>query len=240
MLTAAAAVRLARTSAGAQLARGLSYSKYPFLRDLGLNEENHGVFNGQWGGSGDLVTSVNPATGEEIARVRVGTPGDYETTLAAMEDAKKVWQSTPMVKRGEIVRQIGNELRLFQAPLAKLVSLEMGKIAAEGEGEVQEYIDIADFAVGLSRQIGGSVFPSERPDHTMMEMWHPLGHIGIITAFNFPVAVFGWNSALAMVCGNTSVWCAGRCGGGARCCAYAMPPAMTGRAPRRPTSRPSP
>lgn len=123
-----------------------------------------------------------------------------------MEAAKATWQAVPAIKRGDIVRQISDELRRLQQPLGRLITLEMGKIVAEGVGEVQEHIDICDYATGLSRMLNGQVIPSERPDHMMFEMWNPLGHVGIISAFNFPCAVFGWNSALALVAGDTTVW----------------------------------
>ena len=145
-------------------------------------------------------------TGEPIARVRFATGAEYESCIAAMNACKDEWALTPAPKRGEIVRQIGEEIRAKIKPLGQLVSLEMGKILPEGIGEVQEYVDMCDFAVGLSRNICGSVIPSERPGHFMMEQWNPLGLIGVITAFNFPVAVYGWNQALASICGNCVVW----------------------------------
>lgn len=181
-------------------------SKYGFLKQLGLSTENPGFYNGQWGGSGKVVESVSPATGQVIAKVRTATPNETSETIAAARNAWPQWASLPAPTRGEIVRQIGDELRQNLRPLGQLVSLEMGKILPEGIGEVQEYIDICDYAVGLSRSLSGSVFPSERQDHTLIENWNPLGVVGIISAFNFPVAVYGWNSAIAMVCGNTMVW----------------------------------
>jgi len=184
----------------------LTYSQYPFLKELGIEEENLGCYNGNWFGNGTFITSLNPATNKPIARVRAGNKEDYETCLKQMDSARAAWASLPAPKRGEIVRQIGDALRAKKSALGKLVSLEMGKILAEGEGEVQEYIDICDYACGLSRTFNGQVLPSERPGHFMMEVWNPLGHIGIITAFNFPVAVSGWNSAISMVCGNCQIW----------------------------------
>ncbi|GLD93301.1 hypothetical protein PINS_up001893 [Pythium insidiosum] len=182
-------------------------AEYPFLKDLGLKDENHGVFDGQWFGSGDVYTSVNPANGKTIAKVRAGTVADYEKVVKAMDAAKPKWAELPAPVRGEIVRQIGEELRAKKEPLGKLISLEMGKIYQEGLGEVQEAIDICDFAVGLSRTLNGSIIPSERPGHFMMERYNPLkGHVGIVTAFNFPCAVFFWNAALSLVCGNTNLW----------------------------------
>lgn len=180
--------------------------KYAFLKDLGLQADNQGVFNGKWFGSGEVVTSLCPANNRPIARVATGTLADYDSCVDASEEAWKVWADLPAPKRGEIVRQIGEALRDKLEPLGRLVSLEMGKIVPEGVGEVQEYVDICDYAVGLSRMMSGQVIPSERPGHALLECWNPLGVIGIITAFNFPVAVFGWNNALAMVCGNTMLW----------------------------------
>lgn len=181
-------------------------SKYRFLEELGLESENPGVYNGKWGGSGEMVTSYDPSTGDPIASVRVGTVEDYHSTVQAMNAAQKQWRSMPAPARGEIVRQIGDELRKYLQPLGKLLSVEVGKILPEGVGEVQEYVDICDYAVGLSRMLNGKVIPSERPNHFMMENWNPVGNMGIISAFNFPIAVFGWNSAISMVAGNCSVW----------------------------------
>ncbi|DBA03396.1 TPA: hypothetical protein N0F65_002804 [Lagenidium giganteum] len=180
---------------------------FPFLKDLGLQEENNGVYNGQWFGNGEVYTSVNPADNQPIAKIRAGTVDDYRKTIKAMDKAKAHWADVPAPVRGEIVRQIGEELRAKKDPLGKLIALEMGKIYQEGLGEVQEAIDICDFAVGLSRTLNGSIIPSERPGHFMMERYNPLkGHVGIITAFNFPCAVLFWNAALSLVCGNTHVW----------------------------------
>eukprot|EP00092_Neocalanus_flemingeri_P065917 GFUD01080231.1.p1 GENE.GFUD01080231.1~~GFUD01080231.1.p1 ORF type:complete len:561 (-),score=159.29 GFUD01080231.1:193-1821(-) len=180
--------------------------KYQFLKDLGIQEQNSGVFDGQWKGSGEVVTSFSPANGQPIASVVTGNLADYESCVVEAEKAWQMWADVPAPHRGEIVRQIGHELRENLEPLGKLVSLEMGKIVPEGVGEVQEYVDICDYAVGLSRMFSGKVIPSERPGHALLEQWNPLGVIGIITAFNFPVAVYGWNSALAMACGNTMIW----------------------------------
>jgi len=150
---------------------------------------------------------VNPATNEPIARVSSGTAEQLESCVQAMEKAKAKFAELPVPVRGELVRQIGEALREKKAELGALVSLEMGKISAEGLGEVQEAIDICDYAVGLSRSLNGSIIPSERPGHFMMERWNPLqGHVAIITAFNFPCAVFFWNAALSLVCGNTQLW----------------------------------
>lgn len=188
-------------------ATNLAYSKYPFLEKLGLKEDNLGCWNGkEWRGNGAVHTAINPATGEAIARVKFGNADDYETCLQNMLEAKEMWKLTPAPKRGEIVRQIGMKLRDHQEELGSLVSLEMGKIKTEGLGEVQEFIDICDLAVGMSRQIPGQVLPSERADHAMLEVWNPLGQIGIISAYNFPSAVHGWNTAISLVCGNTQIW----------------------------------
>ncbi|KAG9353818.1 hypothetical protein JZ751_011942 [Albula glossodonta] len=190
----------------------INQPKYSWLKELGLHEENDGVYNGTWGGKGEtreilcnssssipsdkslnatifgwtltVVTSYCPANNEPIARVR----------------------QIPAPKRGEIVRQIGDALRRKIKVLGSLVSLEMGKIYVEGVGEVQEYVDVCDYAVGLSRMIGGPVLPSERPGHALIEQWNPVGLVGIITAFNFPVAVYGWNNAIALICGNVCLW----------------------------------
>ncbi|XP_071547548.1 alpha-aminoadipic semialdehyde dehydrogenase [Panulirus ornatus] len=180
--------------------------KYAFLKELGLSEKNKGVFNGKWFGNGETVTSYCPANLRPIAQVQQGTVEDLDACVKAGQEAWQVWADMPAPARGEIVRQIGEALREKLEPLGQLVALEMGKIKPEGIGEVQEYVDICDFAVGLSRMVGGSVLPSERPGHVLMENWNPLGVVGVITAFNFPVAVYGWNSAIAMVCGDTMLW----------------------------------
>jgi len=152
------------------------------------------------------LVSYNPATGEELGRAPVSTPDHYERTVAEAQCAFLKWRMTPAPKRGEMVREIGNELRAHKDELGALVTREMGKILAEGRGEVQEMIDIADFAVGLSRQLYGLTMHSERPGHRMYEQWHPLGVIGVITSFNFPVAVWSWNALIAAVCGDCVVW----------------------------------
>jgi aldehyde dehydrogenase (NAD+) len=149
---------------------------------------------------------VNPADGEELARVRLASAEDYETVVAESLKVFERWRMVPAPKRGQIVREVGDELRAYKDDLGTLVTLEMGKILAEGKGEVQEMIDIADFAVGLSRQLYGLTMPSERPQHRMYEQWHPLGIVGVISAFNFPVAVWSWNALLAAVCGDCVVW----------------------------------
>ncbi len=176
------------------------------FRRLGLEAVNPGVFCGQWRGSGKTIRSVSTVDGQELARVRTATPAEYELTLRAAEKAFATWRHLPAPKRGEIIRQFGNELRAAKQDLGQLVTLEAGKILTEGEGEVQEMIDICDFATGLSRQLFGLTIASERPQHRMMEQWHPLGVVGVITAFNFPVAVWSWNTAISAVCGNATVW----------------------------------
>ena len=183
-------------------------SAYPFLEKLGIEDENPGCFDGEsWKASGNVVDSLSPINGKPIGpKVRLATPQDAERCVANMMKAKKDWMMVPAPKRGEIVRQIGDELRVYLEPLGQLLAVEVGKVMAEGKGEVQEYVDICDFATGLSRQLPGQVLPSERPGHFMMEQWHPLGAVGIIAAFNFPIAVFGWNSAISMVAGNTQIW----------------------------------
>ncbi|CAF3829738.1 unnamed protein product [Rotaria sp. Silwood1] len=178
----------------------------PFLTDLGLEEENLGVFDGKWFANGQVIDSINPSTNEPIARVRQGSQEDYNRIVESSQNAFQYWSTIPAPKRGDIVRQIGDELRSNIQSLGKLISIEMGKILPEGVGEVQEFIDICDYAVGLSRMYEGKILPSERPGHVLMEQWNPLGIIGIITAFNFPCAVFGWNQAIALACGNVTLW----------------------------------
>jgi aldehyde dehydrogenase (NAD+) len=155
--------------------------------------------------SGSLV-SVNPSTGEPIASLPVATSADYERTMTQALRAFEAWRLVPAPQRGEIVRQIGEEIRTYKNDLGTLISLEMGKIRSEGLGEAQEVVDICDFAVGLSRTMAGLTLHSERPQHRMYEQWHPLGAVGVITAFNFPMAVWSWNAMLAAVCGDVVVW----------------------------------
>ena len=176
------------------------------LKALGLAKSNPGVFCGEWFGSGKTLISVSPNDGRLLAEVRTASPGECERAIRRAQAAFQQWQSLPAPKRGGVIRQLGDALRAAKADLGRLVTLEAGKILAEGQGEVQEMIDICDFAVGLSRQLYGLTIASERPNHRMMEQWHPLGVVGIITAFNFPVAVWAWNSALAAVCGDSTVW----------------------------------
>jgi aldehyde dehydrogenase (NAD+) len=173
---------------------------------LGLQSLNPGVFCGEWLGGGPLLKSISPIDGKMLARVRMAGAADYERAAARASQAFAAWQNVPAPKRGEVVRQLGNALREAKPDLGRLVTLETGKILAEGEGEVQEMIDICDFATGLSRQLYGLTIASERPGHRMLEQWHPLGIVGIISAFNFPVAVWAWNSALAAVCGDATLW----------------------------------
>ncbi len=161
---------------------------------------------GAWQANGAELSSYSPTTNEPIARVQMASSGDYDVVASRCQLAFQSWRRVPAPARGQLVRDLGNVLREYGEPLGELVSLEMGKIRAEGIGEVQEMIDICDFAVGLSRQLYGQTMPSERPGHRMFEQWHPLGPIGIITAFNFPVAVWSWNAALAAVCGDTMIW----------------------------------
>lgn len=181
--------------------------EYQFLRKLGLQTCNLGCYGGgAWRGNGPTITSVNPSTNKPIANVVEASLQDYEESMKACSAASKIWMHIPAPKRGEIVRQIGDALRSNLQLLGRLISLEMGKILAEGIGEVQEFIDMCDYAVGLSRQLNGSVLPSERPNHAMLEVWNPLGIVGVITAFNFPCAVLGWNACIALVCGNCVLW----------------------------------
>jgi aldehyde dehydrogenase (NAD+) len=178
------------------------------LKQLGISGINKGVCTGtKWMDTqGEILESYSSADGALIGKVQQGTKEDYEKVISIAQEAFKSWRMMPAPKRGEIVRQIGDELRRFKDPLGKLVSYEMGKIYQEGLGEVQEMIDICDFAVGLSRQLYGLTMHSERPKHRMYEQYHPLGIIGVISAFNFPVAVWSWNAMLAMVCGDVVLW----------------------------------
>jgi aldehyde dehydrogenase (NAD+) len=180
------------------------------LAGLGLEQINPGGWCGDGGWLADpaapLIESINPSTGAVIASVRAATAADYERVMTTAVTAFKAWRLVPAPLRGEAVRRIGNALRARKDLLGSLVTLEMGKIKAEGDGEVQEMIDIADFAVGQSRMLYGLTMHSERPEHRMYEQWHPLGVVGIISAFNFPVAVWAWNAFIAAVCGDACVW----------------------------------
>ncbi len=177
------------------------------LQKLGVNDINDGSSTGSNSfSSGDIIESYSPVDAKLIGKVKTTTRADYDKVMDAATSAFKTWRDVPAPQRGEIVRQFGNKLRDLKEPLGKLVSYEMGKSLQEGYGEVQEMIDICDFAVGLSRQLNGQTIPSERPGHVMREQWHPIGVVGIISAFNFPVAVWAWNTALAWICGDVCVW----------------------------------
>ncbi|MFD0799117.1 aldehyde dehydrogenase family protein [Maribacter chungangensis] len=177
------------------------------LKALGIKDINEGSSTGSTNfSSGELIESYSPVDGELIGKVKATTRADYDKVMDSATSAFISWREMPAPQRGEIVRQFGNRLRDLKEPLGKLVSYEMGKSLQEGYGEVQEMIDICDFAVGLSRQLNGKVIPSERPFHVMREQWHPIGVVGIISAFNFPVAVWAWNTALAWICGDVCVW----------------------------------
>jgi aldehyde dehydrogenase (NAD+) len=178
------------------------------LERLGIREHNSGVFAGRWlpaEGRAE-IESLNPASGELLGRAAIASPADYELAVAAAQDAFQQWRTVPAPQRGEFIRRFGLALREHKDDLGLLVTLETGKILSEGRGEVQEMIDMCDFAVGLSRQLYGLTIASERPQHAMLEQWHPLGPVGIITAFNFPVAVWTWNAAVAAVCGDSCLW----------------------------------
>ena len=177
------------------------------LNELGISSENFGTSTGDtWFGKGEEFSSYSPVDGKLIGKVKASTKEDYEDVIKKAEVAFKEWRMIPAPKRGEIIRQFGDKLREKKSSLGKLVSYEMGKSYQEGLGEVQEMIDICDFAVGLSRQLYGSTIHSERPLHRMYDQYHPLGIVGIISAFNFPVAVWAWNTCLALVCGDVVVW----------------------------------
>lgn len=177
------------------------------LKALGIEEINEGTSTGSdCFSSGEIIESYSPVDGALIAKVKTTSRADYEKVMDAATEAFKTWRLKPAPQRGEIVRQFGEKLRELKEPLGKLVSYEMGKSYQEGLGEVQEMIDICDFAVGLSRQLHGLTMHSERPGHRMYEQYHPLGIVGIISAFNFPVAVWAWNTALAWICGDVCVW----------------------------------
>ena len=176
------------------------------LAALGIEPENPGAFDGEWlPTDGPPIESVNPSTGEVLAVVRSATAEDYERVARTAVEAFHQWRTWPAPRRGEVVRQLGDALRDHKEALGRLVSLEAGKITSEGLGEVQEMIDMADLAVGMSRQLYGLSMHSERPEHRMYEQWHPLGPVGIITAFNFPVAVWAWNACVAAVCGDSGI-----------------------------------
>ncbi len=180
------------------------------LKALGLNDLNAGAWSSARGwsetGTSDPLRSLNPATGALIAEVSPAQVADYEAVVTGSREVFEEWRMIPAPRRGEAVRLVTDALRKYKDPLGSLVSLEMGKIKAEGDGEVQEMIDIGDFAVGQARMLYGKTMHSERPQHRMYEQWHPFGLVGIISAFNFPVAVWAWNAFIAAVCGNVSIW----------------------------------
>ena len=181
--------------------------RYGFLGKLGITDMNKGCYrNGEWVGNGKEYTSLNPNDNTETARIKMASLEDYESCMSAMESEKVRWAETPAPVRGEIVRQIGQALREKLEQLGSLITLEMGKTISEGIGEVQEFIDVCDMACGMSRTINGKMLPSERPGHVLIETWNPLGIIGVISAFNFPCAVFGWNSMIALICGDMVIW----------------------------------
>ena len=183
---------------------------HSILSALGLSETHSGSYlgNGEWSTTTDAGTlqPLNPASGEAIATVHASSAADYETIVGRAQEAFQAWRATPAPRRGEAVRLCAEALRRHKDALGSLVALEMGKIKPEGDGEVQEMIDIADFAVGQSRMLYGNSMHSERPGHRMYEQWHPLGLVGIVSAFNFPVAVWAWNAMLAAICGDISIW----------------------------------
>src|SRR5438270_5400167 len=178
------------------------------LEKLGIVDDNSGVFAGDWSrsGGGAKIDKISPIDGRRLASIRTASDEDYQTTLTRAQEAFEKWRRTPGPVRGDTVRRLGNALRELKHELGQLVTLESGKILAEGEGEVQEMIDICDFAVGQSRMLYGLTIQSERPYHRLMEQWQPLGVVAVISAFNFPVAVWSWNAALAAVCGDATVW----------------------------------
>ena len=177
------------------------------LKQLGIEAINEGTSTGESNfANGKIIESYSPADGALIGKVKTSTKEDYEKAMQKASEAFLEWRMVPAPKRGDIVRQMGDELRKFKEPLGKLVSYEMGKSLQEGYGEVQEMIDICDFAVGLSRQLYGLTMHSERPLHRMYEQYHPIGTVGIISAFNFPVAVWSWNAMIAWVCGDVAIW----------------------------------
>ena len=176
------------------------------FKTLGLSKENSGVCGLRWHKGGKVLTSYNPTTGQALADVRCAGEADYEAIVKDAQQAFKVWRKMPAPRRGEIIRELADAFRAKKDAIGALHTLEVGKIRSEGEGEFQEVIDICDFGVGLSRQMYGKTMHSERPEHRMYEQWHPMGVIGVITAFNFPSAVWSWNSIIGAVCGNTIIW----------------------------------
>ncbi|KAG6829912.1 hypothetical protein H0H92_002935 [Tricholoma furcatifolium] len=193
----------------AHASRSLSTRASAILSSLDIttsSEEIAGVYDGQWRGSGDIFSSVCPTTGEILARVKTASPQELHDAIARTRDAYTIFRHVPAPRRGDILRQIREALAAKREELGALVSLEMGKIKTEGVGEVQEFIDICDYAVGLSRMMNGNVVASERPGHSILEVPNPLGVVAVLSAFNFPVAVYGWNLALSMAAGNATIW----------------------------------
>ena len=180
------------------------------LNSLSIKKNNFGSCSGHdgWIEKTDtkIIESYNPSNGEKIASVYEATVDEYDIIIKKSTDAFHEWRKVPAPVRGDLVREMGNALRDYKDQLGSLVSIEMGKIKQEGDGEVQEMIDIADFAVGQSRMLYGKTMHSERVQHRMYEQWHPIGPVGVISAFNFPVAVWSWNAFIAAICGNTTIW----------------------------------
>ncbi|PFH53437.1 hypothetical protein AMATHDRAFT_54467 [Amanita thiersii Skay4041] len=188
--------------------RSLSTRASTVLSSFGISSTNEllGVYDGQWRGSGDIITSTCPTTGEVLARVKTASPQELRDAIQRTREAYKIFRNIPAPRRGEILGQIRQALAAKRSELGALVSLEMGKIRTEGIGEVQEFVDICDYAVGLSRMMNGRVVASERPGHSILEVPNPLGVVAVLSAFNFPVAVYGWNLALSMAAGNATIW----------------------------------
>jgi len=184
----------------------LHFKMQSSLEKLGIGEDNPGVFFGEWRGGGAKIDKISPIDGRKLASIHSASDDEYNLAIARAHEAFLKWRVTPGPVRGETVRRLGNALRDLKHELGQLVTLETGKIIAEGEGEVQEMIDICDFAVGQSRMLYGLTIQSERKFHRLMEQWHPLGVVAVISAFNFPVAVWSWNAALAAICGDATVW----------------------------------
>jgi len=178
------------------------------FKELGLQETNHGSFSGKWhsGGKRDIYTSYSPIDGTALGKVELSTKDDYEEIMAHLQTSYSKWSEVPGPKRGFVIKEIGDELLRKKSLLGKIVSLETGKTQVEGEGEIQEMIDIAYFATGVSRQLYGLTMTSERPEHRLSEQWIPMGIVGVISAFNFPSAVWSWNSFIAAVCGDVVIW----------------------------------
>ncbi|KAF8892942.1 NAD-aldehyde dehydrogenase [Infundibulicybe gibba] len=199
---------ISNTRASQLITRGLSSRASPILSSLGISttEEIPGLYDGEWRGSGDIITSICPTTGEILARVKTATPQELHEALGRTREAYTFLRDVPAPRRGEILRQIREALASKREELGALVSLEMGKIKTEGIGEVQEFIDICDYGVGLSRMMNGRVVASERPGHSILEVPNPLGVVAVLSAFNFPVAVYGWNLALSLAAGNATIW----------------------------------